>query len=213
VTLPLSRILQPSDAHSLPGALQGIVHDRFETRAPQHNARKIEYATVLAALQEMSLTRTLRHLVDIGGAGSPLPGMVGDLLGVVPAVIDPAAGGLDLHAYLQTNPHLCDVVLCVSVLEHVKDERQMLYDLAQLVVPGGWLVLTMDYGATQPDTYHFHWMRERIYAFDDLLRVTSTLGQFYFTVWGSRDYVNAPTDCLVHDYNFVSLIVQKAVTA
>ena len=41
---------------------------RFEEAAHQHPARKVEYATVLSALQEISFTQPLQSIVDVGGA-------------------------------------------------------------------------------------------------------------------------------------------------
>jgi SAM-dependent methyltransferase len=219
--LPLSRFLQPSDVASLSDRLQALVEDRFAARSPQHTARKIEYTTVLEALEQMSLERPLKEVIDIGGAGSPLPLMVQDTLGLryPPPVIDPEIGnGTDLHGYLQLNPRLCDVVLCISVIEHVKDEHQFLYDLSQLVAPGGWLILTMDavnQGSGTPDTYHFHWMRERIYGYNDRERVRNTLRLWNLHLWGPSgcQLVSdvAPTEPLVHDYSFFSLVFQKGV--
>lgn len=211
MTLPLSRILQASDP--LPAHLQHIVHDRFESMQPQHNARKIEYASVLQALEQMTLDSPLKIIVDVGGAGSPLPLMVEEVTGVRPKVIDPAVDqGIDLHEYLQRNPPLANVVLCISVIEHVKDEAQFLYDLSCLVAPGGWLILTMDFAATLPDTYHFHWMRERIYTPVSMFDLAVTLQKHGLRVWRDDPLYNVPFIPLVHDYAFSSLVLRKRVT-
>ncbi len=77
-----------------------------------------------------------------------------------------------LHQYIATcvadghaTPPQFDAVFAISVIEHVpsKDLQQFEHDLVSLVAPGGLLVLTTDVGPTHPDTYHFHWMRQRIY--------------------------------------------------
>jgi hypothetical protein len=54
-------------------------------------------------------------------------------------------------------------------------------------------------------------MRERIYSLSEIKRVDSTLRQDNLHAWGTRD-LDTPTDLLVHDYTFVSLVYQKAVT-
>ncbi len=213
MSLPLSRILQASDP--LPAHLQHIVHDRFESRQPQHNARKVEYTSVLHAIEQIALESPLKLIVDVGGAGSPLSLMVKDVTGVMPLVVDPAddIANCDLHTYLQHNPQLADLVLCISVIEHVKDEAQFLYDLSCLVAPGGWLILTMDFATTVPDTYHFHWMRERIYT--PLAMVTMqekcAINRMDRWPWTPAPNYCIPFTPLVHDYGFCSLVLRKRV--
>src|SRR5678816_3132100 len=144
--LPRSRILQPSDVAQMSGDLARIVDWKFDTRAPQHNARKVEYTAVLEAVEQITFDSPSKVIVDVGGAGSPLPDMVKEITGIRPLVIDPAddVANCDLTSYLQLNPPLANIVLCISVIEHVQDEAQFLYELTSLLAPGGWLVLTMD---------------------------------------------------------------------
>lgn len=208
--LPRSRILQPSDVAQMSGDLARIVDWKFDTRAPQHNARKVEYTAVLEAIEQITFDSPAKVIVDVGGAGSPLPDMVKEITGIRPLVVDPAddVANYDLTSYLQLNPPLANIVLCVSVIEHVKDEAQFLYELTSLLAPGGWLILTMDFAATQPDTYHFHWMRERIYSSTGMVRVQYGLQEFFQCDPDLHEYTY-PFVPLVHDYTFASLCAQK----
>lgn len=53
-----------------------------------------------------------------------------------------------------------DVVLAISVIEHIEeDAHELIHDWAQLVKPGGVLFLTSDVGQVEKDFYMFHWMR------------------------------------------------------
>lgn len=207
--LPRSRILQSSDVAQMSGDLARIVDWKFDTRAPQHNARKVEYTAVLEAIEQITFDSPAKVIVDVGGAGSPLPEMVKEVTGILPMVIDPAESekNVDLHTYLQRNPPLANIVLCISVIEHVKDEAQFLYDLTNLVAPGGWLILTMDFASAQPDTYHFHWMRERIYTPTVMQRLGDDLSDLHCAV-DEAGYTESFTP-LVHDYTFAILCAQK----
>ena len=99
------------------------------------------------------------------------------------------------------------------MLEHVEDEAQFLYDLTALLMPGGWLVLTMDYAPVDgPDRYHFHWMRQRIYTPTLLTRLIADLARLHCRPYLAVDY-RAPEGLLLaaEGYTFASLVVRKAL--
>lgn len=168
-----SRFLQHSDWAEYPPRLQALVQDKFGEK--QHDFRLVEYLTCLHAAREHWLTEIPLTAVDVGGAGSPFPAMITEELGVRPTIVDPKIpGGSDLHHYLTKGPRLAHIVSCISVLEHVEDLPQMLYDLSCLVAPGGILLLTVDavpgVEGDVVDTFHFHWMRTRIFTAETIRR-------------------------------------------
>ena len=217
--LPLSKTLDPADFALLPKEL-AIVDRHFATAIPQHPMRRWEYALALWAIWHWKDGRDARYprgIVDVGGNGSPFWRMAAPLTAWV-QVIDPAEN-TTLETYLTSlasRPTLVDVVTCISVLEHVEDLDQFCYHLSCLVAPGGLLFLTMDYcdgfadardAFRVPDTYHFHWMRKRIF---NSFAVEQLIAGFYrqsFTLFGDADYTwHGPQ---VYDYTFASLALVK----
>jgi SAM-dependent methyltransferase len=213
LSYPLSKTLDPeSDYVELAEELK-IVDRHFHSAREQHPHRRFEYALALRALR--TLGREPRRIVyDVGGAGSPFHFMLNPLPARI-EIIDPdKPPHWTLEQYCRAGAELSDAVFCLSVLEHVDDLDRFLYHLSCLVAPGGLLFLTMDccnslgqYG-TPEDTYHFHWMRKRIfnaYSLGDL--VAAPLLQRDFTHLGSIDLTwHGPQ---VYDYSFCSLALVK----
>lgn len=203
----LSRFLHPADYEALAPELR-IVDERWD--GTQHEARRWEYALALRAIDtHYPGTPWAPRVVDVGGAGSPFWRMVGDLTSNIPDVVDPASGGPDLAGYLTKRPHLANAVTCLSVLEHVPDEGQFLYHLGCLVAPGGVLVLTMDAVGDEAvqDTYHFHWMRQRIYTPERLAGVLAQLAPLGLVPESPPNFLYPGPQ--VYDYSFVSLVCRK----
>jgi len=211
MTLPLSKTLDPADYAELVEELQ-IVDLHFGRAREQHPQRRWEYALALRAIQEwgrISPAGVCRH-VDVGGAGSPFRYMPDAPV----EIVDPDET-VSLAEYLDGCSRLASVVTCLSVLEHVDDLDRFCYHLSCLVAPGGMLFLTMDYcdgaGWTPDvwpaDTYHFHWMRQRIFNAQTLGAMTARLLQREFAYLGAVDYTwRGPQ---VYDYTFASLALQK----
>ena len=206
-SLPLSKTLDPADFDSLTEEL-AIVDQYFGTDRPQHDMRRWEYALALRAMGR-SFNPPKRH-IDVGGAGSPFVRMT-EAYGWFPTIVDPEVNR-SLAEYLELRPHLADAVTCLSVLEHVDDLDQFCYHLSCLVAPGGLLVLTFDYckqpGFHKPvDTYHFHWMRRRI--FNDFTggQVHGRFGHRDFALLGGIEWKDYGPQ--VYDYTFRSLCLQK----
>jgi len=205
---PLSKTLNPADFDELKPEL--VVVDRYFTSArEQHPMRRWEYALALRAWEAWGGT-PYHAVVDVGGGGSPFLRMLPGTHARV--VVDPDEGETgDLAHYLtDTYPHppLADVVFCLSVLEHVEDLDQFCYHLSCLVAPGGLLFLTFDYAERQPDTYHFHWMRQRIFTLIGVSTILSLFGRW------ELDLLGGPAQYpwigpQVMDYTFASLALIK----
>jgi hypothetical protein len=230
--LSLSKTLNPADFEYLTLEL-AIVDQHFTKEREQHPMRRWEYAMALRAARWWALQHKIHDrttIFDVGGAGSPFHEMLfdeyndsqegGDIF-----IIDPAlpsneleqaqtlAEALEYGPKQTFGPTIGHMVFCLSVLEHVDDLDQFCYHLSCLVAPGGLLFLTFDYACTPDvltwptDTYHFHWMRKRI--FNEWAR-GRLHGDFH-----TRDFRNlgdiggAWTGPTVYDYSFCSLALIK----
>lgn len=190
MTLPLSKCYDPADFADLAEEL-ATVDREFGTATAQAAMRRWEYAMAIRAIDQHGAPSGNSHLVDVGGAGSPFWRMV-------PAyhaqVVDPAENQ-SLADYLRRNGRLCDLVTCLSVIEHVPDLEEFLYHLSCLVAPGGLLIITTDC-TDQPsgptgfpkDDRHFHWMRERIFNPDSLEGILDTFVAHDFAPMGGVDW-------------------------
>jgi len=50
--------------------------------------------------------------------------------------------------------HCFDLILCSEVLEHIPEHEQALDELARILVPGGWLLITVPTPPAVPDKNH-----------------------------------------------------------
>jgi hypothetical protein len=222
VTLPLSKTLDPADFDQLREEL-AIVDRCFTDEREQHPMRRWEYALALRAYRQW-LQRdyeTCGHanrthggrLADVGGAGSPWSRILGEEAGGAHVtIIDPAyaPGPKTLAQYIRYGS-LASAVFCLSVLEHVDDLDEFCYHLSCLVAPGGLLFLTMDYcdsrGAAPADTYHFHWMRKRIFNGITIRDLADIFTDRDFVLLGAQDYADHGPQ--VYNYTFASLALRK----
>lgn len=209
MTLPLSKCLDPE--HDYP-ALEEELHavDAFFTaERPQHEHRRFEYGLALHAMDAWGISPQHR-VVDVGGAGSPFWRMTPYVERV--CVVDPdEPNGQTLAQYVRGGVPLADVVVALSVLEHVDDLDRFLYHLGCLVAPGGLLVLTYDCceaNAVFPaDTYHFHWMRKRIFGVQAQMWLAAMFYPFGFEWFGAHD--PSWQGAHVYDYSFASLVLRR----
>jgi len=214
MTLPLSKTLDPVDSAQLGPELQAV-DARFHDEGEQHPLRRWEYALALHAVRAWSVDRQAHVCYDVGGAGSPWAGILGDEVGTNVRIIDPVykPAPCALEQAVQRHPPLADLVTCLSVLEHVEDLDRFLYHLACLVAPGGLLVITVDFTHDQgdlipQDVYHFHWMRQRIFnPYSLASTVAYPLLSRDFLHFGALDYADHGPQ--VYDYTFASLVLQK----
>lgn len=204
--LPLTKGLDPADYAALGPEL--LVVDRVGIPG-QHPARRWEYALALQAwtrwqAERAALLRGRWYTLDVGGAGSRFPQMLP--AGVACEVVDPSLNCGIESALIA--PGTQDAVFCISTLEHVPSPQPFVRAIHRALAPGGLLVLTFDYTDTEgPDTFHFHWMRQRIYtpsSRDKLYRKCREMG---FTLFGGSDW--APHGNTVYDYTFHSLTLVK----
>ncbi len=84
--------------------------------------------------------------------------------------IDPQLNGLDLEAFYckSTAGNAYDVVICISVLEHVENDEIFVRQAADLLAPGGTAVFTVDYSRRCPVTQQRPNADYRLYTTEDL---------------------------------------------
>jgi hypothetical protein len=210
MSLPLTKCLDPEHDYAELAEKLKVVDQHFHADSEQHPHRKWEYALALRAfdtwLESRKMPTAIGHVIDVGGSGSPFHRMLGSSA----IVVDPKeSDGQDLEGYLQTAPRLSHTVFCLSVLEHVEDLDQFCYHLSCLVAPGGLLFLTMDCCGcpehTEPETHHFHWMRKRIFTFEQRLNLAFSFKDFQLL--GGADWLYHGDH--VYDYAFASLALVK----
>lgn len=130
--------------------------------------------------QDTTVTYSAGRFIDVGGAGSNFWQLLRHYTTAQIDRLDPALTGdhdvdahgiavtrnlpLPLDRFVDRCQGTCtyDAVFCLSVIEHVANPAVFLGQLAQLVAPGGLLVLTFDFGNAEEDAYHFWWMRKWI---------------------------------------------------
>ena len=220
VQLNLTKTVDPAD-YILLGEQLKVVDEHFGKDSTQHEARRWEYAMALRALREWSHSQRSHGAkvvaADIGGAGSPLWRMLADR-GVKVKIIDPKLkrekreepSTVEAYGLLGVTH---DVVVCISVVEHVKDEHlvNFLDALAKITAPGGLLFMTMDcWGrdADERDIAMFHWMRERIYTEKSWQGLAKEMVKRGFKLFGMPDW-SYHGDQVDSAYSFCSLSMQK----
>jgi hypothetical protein len=226
---PLSKTLDPADFGELEGELKVI--DAYDAAKGQHPMRRWEYAMAHRAVTEWRAWRAptrfdppeedLPLIGDVGGAGSRFPFTLrtcSSCVWIIDAAVTPPMDPPDerlqpakftveeFAAYASHNQF--DVLTAISVLEHVQEISPFLRACHMLLKPGGLLFLTMDYwDKADPDTAHFHWMRERIYNPDSLRQLKIRLREIGFRSFGRSDGdYHGDT---VYDYSFCSLAMVR----
>ncbi|MBV9828236.1 MAG: methyltransferase domain-containing protein [Alphaproteobacteria bacterium] len=85
--------------------------------------------------------------------------------------VDPNVNGMDLDAFFSTQavPGSYDIVLSVSVLEHVADDGRFVRIIADLLAPGGVAILTVDFSNDFPATGRKPTVDHRLYTTSDII--------------------------------------------
>jgi SAM-dependent methyltransferase len=223
----LSCFASPGWEATIPTEILAKTEALFGAASEQHPARKWEYAmaqlafaTWRARKQHGLSAQRLLHLLDVGGAGSPLAQMlVGPQQTVL--VVDPklaSSTGSEqpdgiVHLRKATieqvaaDGYSADALFSISVLEHVPDVDAFLAACSRVLAPNGLLFLTVDAWdppvAGAKDTAHFHWMRQRIFDREMLQGLLELLQKQGFSPLGGVDLeYRGP---LVYGYTFASI--------
>jgi SAM-dependent methyltransferase len=208
VGIPLTKCMSGEDLSRLVEEL-AVVESLFHAESPQDPARKWEYSMALRAGKGLNGSGIYPHVaLDVGGAGSPLVHML-TRAGYSTHVVDPKVNR-DLAAAVAEGVQ-ADFVTCISVIEHVEDLMQFVWELQQVVRSGGRLFLTCDIwdqDETAKDTAQFHWMRERIFTPKTWQMVAEEFRKNGFEFYGGQEW-EYRGEQLYGSYSFASLSLAK----
>lgn len=216
---PLSKFLHPEDYATL--AAERSLVDRLKAVDGQHPHRAWEYSMALYALAAWSrdtMPTAALKLADVGGAGSGFVYAVQTLSADPVIVIDPnlppghiGKRTVEDYAAARAGVDQFDAMFVLSVLEHVAQPRPFLRACTHLLKPGGLLFLTVDaWDKHGPDTAHFHWMRQRIYNLDTIIKVQQDLRDFGCRSFGGSDWEYGGDQ--VFNYSFASVAMIRKET-
>jgi SAM-dependent methyltransferase len=141
---------------------------------PDMLARKIERANIQQAFALDTVRRLAARFATprILAIGSFEDTAVASLrmLGYRVEEIDPQVNGIDLEQYYRSPGAGVgfDIVMCVSVLEHVPDDEAFVRQTAALLAPGGVAVFTVDFSERYPETGLRPAADQRLYTTWDL---------------------------------------------
>jgi len=187
--------------------LASVAH-RFE-----HPLRAWEYGLALNVLR----SRECFSVLDVGGGGSVFAPAAASL-GITVVQVDPGdclewvahqAWTLgrplvyhqqDIMSYDDRRTY--DAVTCLSVLEHIEEDRDFFRRLQSFVRPGGLLILTVDFWPDGVPQVSGHL---RTYNVARLSRLINDAPGF--ELLGTPDYTDRGAH--VHGYTFASLVLKK----
>jgi SAM-dependent methyltransferase len=218
----LCKTLSPDDYHTdLKESAMAI--DRALTQLGKglpHEHRLWEYAIADQTIRYVVAKKSERAgtgnpinpitVLDVGGGRGPLAAAL-DSLGCIVTVVDPVLddyeNGMCISTIRGTTADIIagskrqwDVVLCVSVLEHVDDPYAVCHDIAQLAREA--VVITVDF---HPDAKPFFHDQKQIFN-ENMLR---NLKERCFPGWWLADPVDyEDRGTFVNNrYNFASLVL------
>jgi len=124
-----------------------------------------------------------------------------DVIGIDPVI------NYDLAAFKLATSELFNVILSISVIEHVPDDEQFIKDICSLLSPGGYGVITMDYrnapGNKPVEDY-------RLYTESDYKRLNTILAENGCYMLDDFDPTGEPDfqygNCF---YSFSTLVFRK----
>jgi SAM-dependent methyltransferase len=150
------------------------LHD-LRSLAPAMLARKIERANIQQAFALDTAERLVKRFSEprILAVGSYEDTAVAALRqkGFRLDEVDPSVNGLDLERFYrsaQAVQQSYDLILCVSVLEHVDDDRRFMRMIGDLLAPGGIAVFTVDFSERYPTSGQKPAVDFRLYTIHDL---------------------------------------------
>jgi SAM-dependent methyltransferase len=141
---------------------------------PEMLGRKIERANIqqafaLDAAQRLALRFDAPRILVIGSYEDTACASL-RALGYQLEEVDPQVNGRDLEAFYRA-PNAgaaFDIILCVSVLEHVADDEAFVRQAAALLAPGGIAIFTVDFSERYPETGSRPAADQRLYTQRDL---------------------------------------------
>jgi len=211
-----SKVLNIDDYKTLPTAFVDSTYKKFKWICRfEHEHRRWEYGLAIKAL----LDNKAEKILEVGGGGSILvPLAYLSKMCVTEVDFWDGTESLDEQAtMLGSGPirffqqdfldfeldEKFDAVVCISVIEHVREHEKFFLKLLDYIIPGGLLVLTTDF---HPSSKAFSKYHIRTYSEKDLLEYAELAKGFTFygdgydyTYWGNY----------VYQYSFGSLVLKN----
>ncbi|MEA5411686.1 methyltransferase domain-containing protein [Synechococcus sp. BA-120 BA3] len=195
----------------------GTALAEMQARVPELLERKIPEANIQQAFGLDTAIRLARRYTTprILAVGAYEDTTVATLkaLGYIVEEVDPLVNGLDLAGFYASNqgvPGSFDMVVCISVLEHVEDDETFMRMVADLLAPDGVAVFTVDFSNLYPE----HGRKPSV---DYLLYTSHDLGQRLMAAMPDcalldpPDWDDGEDDFLLGDvrYAFASWVFRK----
>lgn len=124
--------------------------------------------------------------------------------------IDPAINS-DLHTFRRNTTNKYDIVLSVSVLEHVTNDEEFIDDICYLLKPGGTAILTCDFKNSYKPGDPLPATDLRFFTHHDLSdRLVKVLARNNCSLVGESDWTAEPDFIYQgHLYSFASFVFTK----
>jgi SAM-dependent methyltransferase len=135
---------------------------------PDEGRRIVQGTHLTALLERASKEQRFRYVFNAGageGSYSPLllglPGMeflvesdIGWSSGRAPKIDPRQLFFCSSLTHVPLPNQKFDLILCTEVLEHIQEHEQALDEIARLLIPGGWLLITVPTPPAVPDPNH-----------------------------------------------------------
>ncbi len=200
-------------------AVEQILKESGTEYFNQHHHRYWEYGMVMSAIKNKFKNRKKLNILDIGGAGSLLGATLAKE-GYAITQVDPHSS---IHSVNRQNPVLgttmtaiqsnvfnfnteekYNVVMAISVMEHVPNDMEFIHRAAGYVANKGLLIITTDFHKTGKARLPWHM---RTYNEEMLMNIASSMKDF--SVYKTKsDYSYYEEN--VNNYTFASLILEKS---
>lgn len=153
----------------------GTALAEMQARVPELLERKIPEANIQQAFGLDTVMRLARRYMAprILAVGAYEDTTVATLkaVGYIVEEVDPLVNGLDLAGFYASNQGVLasfDMVVCISVLEHVEDDETFMRMVADLLAPDGVAVFTVDFSNLYPEHGRKPSVDYRLYTSHDL---------------------------------------------
>lgn len=221
------KTLNPKEDYPLIEQEKGLYHeiknllDDCRNPLQEHEHRAWEYGIGLKIIKKERIFSVL----DVGGENSTFPFCCA-YLGCDTTIVDPQNLGMQIQSqnvrlpdkncyvkYIQSDfldfdiDKVYDMVSCISVLEHVRNDTIFFEKLLQYVKPDGILYITFDYHPSGKKFYNDD-SHLRTYNIKNIKNFIEIARNKAFEVYGEfADYTYHGNH--VFDYNFASIVLQK----
>lgn len=231
-TRPYTRSLDPQDYWFLPHAEQIRQFEAAMTALHfvSHEHKLWEVASIMQQLEELGVPEDA-NILDVGSGGMYFPpylarrypnvGLTDSDTSIAPkiqsqreayGVLLPFYGvGAENMAILPSNS--CDVVMCISAIEHMGGHDAALQEIWRLTKPGGLIFITSDYFRSIEGRLDVHQYESSPFR---ACQVTPYYKEFVLDIPNkiAADFVGE-TDLdyrgdFVHNYSFVNICLRKA---